>query len=82
METWVNKWIHENIEKVFKTLEEQRHPIKVLGIHHKYVDNNMDRYIEYTIDLQNLTGNKQKYPVKLHIPTTLNEKYFKLGGNR
>ncbi len=74
--------IHENIEKVFKTLEDQTHPIKVNKINYEYVDNNLDRFIEYTISLQNMTGNKQKYDVKLDIPTVLNDKYFKLGGNR
>ena len=74
--------IHENIEKVFKTLENQTHPIKVKKITHEYVDNDINRFIEYTITLQNLTGNKQQYEVKLDIPTVLNDKYFKLGGNR
>lgn len=74
--------IHENVEKVFKTLENQKHPIKVNKISYEYVDNNLDRFIEYTISLQNMTGNKQKYDVKLDIPTVLNDKYFKLGGNR
>ena len=74
--------IHENIEKVFKTLENQTHPIKVKKISYDYVDNDINRFIEYTIKLQNLTGNKQEYEVKLDIPTVLNDKYFKLGGNR
>lgn len=72
----------ENIAKVFGILEEQTHPIKVLGISQEYVDNNLDRYVQYTIKLQNLDGNKRKYDIKLNIPTVLNDKYFKLGGNR
>ena len=60
----------------------QKHPIKVLNISYDYVDNNIDRYTEYTINLQNTDGNKQKYTVKLNIPTVINEKYFKIGGNK
>lgn len=74
--------IHENVEKVFSILENQTHPIKVLGISHEFVDNNSDRFIQYSIKLQNMDGNKQKYDIKLNIPTVINDKYFKLGGNR
>lgn len=74
--------IHDNIKKVFKTLENQKHPIKVLKISYNYIDTNMDRYTEYVIDLQNMDGNKQKYSVKLFVPTVINDKYFKIGGNR
>lgn len=74
--------IHENVEKVFKTLEQQPiHPIKFLGMTHDYVDTDSDRYTEYTIDLKNMDGNKQKYQVKLDIPCPVNDKYFKIGGN-
>lgn len=75
--------IHENIEKVFKTLEEQPlHPIKVNNISYEYVDTDSDRYTEYTINLENIDGNKQKYQVKLHVPAPISDKYFKIGGNR
>ena len=74
--------IHENITKVFGILENQQHPIKVLGITWDYVDNNMDRYIEYSIRLKNMDGNKKEYTIKLNIPTVINEKYFKIGGSR
>lgn len=75
--------IHENIEKVFKSLEKQQHhPIKINNITHKYIDTDTDRYIEYTINVSNLDGNKKTYDLKLNIPTVINDKYFKLGGNR
>lgn len=75
--------IHENIEKVFKTLESQpTHPIKINSIKHTYVDTDADRYIEYTINVTNMDGNKSTYDIKLNIPTVLNDKYFKLGGNK
>lgn len=75
--------IHENIEKVFKTLETQAtHPIKVNSITYDFVDTDSDRYTEYTISLTNMDGNKQTYQIKLDIPMIVNDKYFKLGGNK
>lgn len=75
--------IHENIEKVFKTLETQAiHPIKVNKIEHKYIDTDTDRYTEYTVSLTNIDGNKETYTVKLRVPAPVNEKYFKISGNR
>ena len=75
--------MNENIEKVFNVLESQpNHPIKVKKITSEVIDTETDRYREYTITLQNMTGNKETYPVQIRIPTTVNDKYFKLGGTQ
>ncbi len=76
--------IHENIKKVFKTLETQtNHPIKVKSIKWEYKDNVSERYINYKITLQNMTSkNKKPYDVEIKIPAPINDKYFKLNGNQ
>lgn len=74
--------IHENIKKVFSALESQsNHPIKIIDIKWDYVDTDSDRYTDYKITLQNMTGNKEKYTVSLFVPSPVNEKYFKINGN-
>ena len=74
--------IHEQIKDVFKILKNQKHPIELKSIHYEYKDNSVNRYTEYTLILKNLDGNRAEYPIKLQIPTTINDKYFKLGGNK
>lgn len=74
--------IHENIKKLFKSLENRANdPVKIVKIKYEIVDTNVDRYIEYTITMKNLTGkNKQPYDVTIRVPALVNERYFKIGG--
>ncbi len=75
--------IHENVRKVFETLETQiNHPIKIKDFKWEFKDNESDRYINYQVTLQNMTGpNRKEYVVEANVPSTVNEKYFKLSGN-
>jgi len=75
--------IHENIEKLFSSLSNtSSHPVKINKIEHKIKDDNLNRFTEYTVTLQNLTGeNKTPYKTKLKIPAIVNDKYFKIRGN-
>lgn len=74
--------IHENIKKLFKSLENRAvDPVKIVKIKHEIVDTNVDRYIEYTITMKNLSGkNKKPYDVTIRVPALVNERYFKIGG--
>ncbi len=75
--------IHGNVTKLFESISNtSSHPIKVKSIKHEIKDNDLDRFIEYTATLQNLTGaNKKPYKVNLKIPSPVNDKYFKIHGN-
>ena len=72
--------IHSHVQKLFKTLEDKTNPIEVLNITHEIKDNNINRYIEYTITLKNKVGFQEPYIIKLNIPHLINDKYFKLNG--
>ena len=73
--------IHSHVNKLFKTLEGKSTPIDVVDISHEIKDNNVNRYIEYTITLQNKSGGlKQPYDIKLNVPYPINDRYFKLNG--
>ena len=74
--------IHTKVKELFSILEQQTiNPIKVKKITHEVKDNNINRFIDYTITLQNLSnGNKKPYEVHLQIPSLVNDKYFKLNG--
>ncbi len=74
--------IHENVNKLFDSLNTtSSHPVKINKIEHEIVDDNMNRFTEYTVTLQNLTGgNKKPYTVKLKTPAIVNDKYFKIRG--
>jgi hypothetical protein len=75
--------VHANVEKLFKTLENTTsYPIKILKIDHEIIDNNKDRLIEYTIQVQNMAGGYPKpYELKMRIPGLVSERYFKLRGS-
>jgi DNA-directed RNA polymerase beta subunit len=75
--------IHENVRKLFKSIEDVKdHPIKVKKIEHAVDDNDQDRFINYKVTLQNLTGeNKKQYVVELRVPAPVNDKYFKIHGS-
>jgi len=73
--------IHENIEKLFKSLETTgtEYPVKIKKIESEVKDNNRDRIINYKITIQNLNGGKKEpYVVELNVPSPVNDKYFKL----
>ena len=71
--------IHEHVDKLFKTLESKTNPIEVKKIKYEIKDNNIDRYIHYTITLKNkLKGKKEPYEINLKVPYLINDKYFKL----
>lgn len=75
--------IHENVKKLFNSLEMAgaEYPIKVKKIESSIEDDNIDRFINYKITLQNLNGGKKEpYSVELKVPSPVNEKYFKLHG--
>lgn len=76
--------IHENITKLFKSLESVGHeyPIRVENIVHTIEDDNSNRYINYKVTLRNVAGGKKEpYTVELKVPSPVNEKYFKIHGN-
>jgi len=73
--------IHEVVNILFKTLENRENPIKIKSIKHEIKDNNVDRFTEYSITLQNqVGGNTTPYVVKLRLPSLLNGRYFKFNG--
>ena len=73
--------IHKNVDRLFKGLETRQHPIKIKKLTHEIKDNNLDRFIEYTITVQNVTGGiREPYDVKVRIPTLVNGRYFKFSG--
>ena len=73
--------IHTHVETLFKTLENKEYPIKIKEIQYEIKDNNLNRFIEYSITVQNLKeGHKEPYVIKLQIPDIVNDKYFKLNG--
>ncbi len=71
-----------NVHNLFKSLESRKQaPVKILDIKSQIKDNNLDRVKEYTITVQNLTGDlKDPYELKLRIPSLINDRYFKLNG--
>ena len=77
------KTIHENVHKLFESLENvSSNPIKIVRIKNEIKDDDLNRFIEYTVTLKNLTGsNKKQYDVKLKVPSPVNDKYFKIKGN-
>jgi len=73
--------IHKNVNRLFKGLETRQHPVKIKKLDYEIKDNNLDRFIEYTITMQNITGGqKEPYDVKVRIPTLVNGRYFKFTG--
>jgi hypothetical protein len=75
--------IHSSIEELFQSLESKKSaPVKVLGIKRDYKDDNINRYIEYTVKMKNLTGgDKAPYEVKMKIPSLVNNRYLKLNSS-
>jgi len=76
------KSIHENVKKLFSTLEDTGdYPIKVKNIEHNIVDDDSSRLIRYKVTLENTSGGKKEpYDVYLNVPSTVNDRYFKLNG--
>lgn len=77
------KTIHENAKKLFQTLEHMPDmKIQVKSITHDIIDDDINRYILYKIKLQNTKGGrKEPYVVELKLPTTVNDRYFKINGS-
>jgi hypothetical protein len=77
-----NENIHSNIKTLFKSLEQKTNfPVKVQKFSYDYYDDNLNRFIEYTITLKNISGGApEPYDVKIRIPALVNDKYFKLNG--
>ena len=75
--------IHENVRKLLKSIEDvKEHPIKVKKVKWNVEDDTQDRFILYTVTLQNISGeNKEPYDVQLKVPSPVNDKYFKLHGS-
>jgi hypothetical protein len=75
--------IDENVRSLFKSIEDVKdHPIKIKKVEREIQDNIKDRFINYTVTLQNLTGeNKKPYKVELKVPSPVNDKYFKIHGS-
>lgn len=75
--------IHGTIEDLFKSLENKKSaPIKIMSIKHDYKDDNLNRFIEYTVKMKNLTGGeKAPYEIKMKIPSLVNNRYLKLNGS-
>lgn len=74
--------IHENVKKLFSTLEDTtEYPVKVKKIQHEVVDDDNSRLIRYKVTLENINGGKKEpYDVYLNVPSTVNDRYFKLNG--
>lgn len=75
--------IHENVRNLFKSIEDvKQFPIKVKKVNWEVKDDTQDRFINYTVTLQNLAGGEQQpYDVQLKVPSPVNDKYFKLHGS-
>jgi hypothetical protein len=74
--------IHDQVKTLFESLNTRvQNPIKIKKIKHEYKDDDLNRFIEYTITLENKSaGSKEPYDVKVKIPALTNNKYFKLNG--
>jgi DNA-directed RNA polymerase beta subunit len=72
--------VHQNVEKLFRTLEESsEYPVKIKKIDHEIIDTDSDRFIQYTVTVQNLNGGYDKpYQIKFNIPGLVSDRYFKL----
>lgn len=77
-----NENVDFNVEKLFKVLESKQNPIKILNISKELKDNDLERFIEYTITLKNSSsvGFQGQYDINLKLPALINGKYFKLNG--
>jgi hypothetical protein len=75
--------VHQNVEKLFRTLESfPDYPVKIKKFSHKIIDTDSDRFIQYTVTLQNIGGGYSKpYDIKLNIPGLVSERYFKIKGS-
>jgi len=75
------KTIHNNVKKLFKSLENvSTHPIKIVSIKHTVKDDDLNRFIEYSVKLKN-QDQDEPYVVKFKVPGIVNDKYFKINGN-
>ncbi|MBC8146886.1 MAG: hypothetical protein H8E98_02740 [Bacteroidetes bacterium] len=75
--------IHNSIEELFKSLQSKKSaPIKIMSIQRDYKDDNLNRFLEYTVKMKNLTGGaKEPYEIKMKIPSLVNNRYLKLNGS-
>lgn len=75
--------IHENVRNLFKSIEDVKHfPIKVKKVDWEIKDDTQDRFINYNVTLQNVSGGDSKpYEVQLKVPSPVNDKYFKIHGS-
>jgi hypothetical protein len=75
--------IHSSIDELFKSLENKKSaPIKIVNIKRDYKDDNLNRFIEYTVKMKNMIGgDKTPYEVKMKIPSLVNNRYLKLNGS-
>lgn len=73
------KVLDENIYKIFRRIEEHKYPIKILDVKKEIKDDNLSRFYEYTLTLQNANGG-EPYTIKIRIPALINDRYFKLNG--
>lgn len=74
--------IHINIRKLFSAIENKTsYPIKIKNFEYKYQDNNLNRFINYAITLENTSGGySEPYTINIKIPALVNDRYFKLNG--
>lgn len=74
--------IHNNVKQLFKSLESKPQcPIKLVKITPNYQDNDLNRFIDYEVTLQNMAeGDKNPYTVNIKVPALVNSRYFKLNG--
>ena len=78
-----NDSIHKNIHHLFSSLEQDpTNPVKIVDFKYEYADDDLNRFIEYTITVKNSAGGRpHNYDIKLKIPALVNGRYFKLNGN-
>ncbi len=75
--------IDESIRDLFYSLEsKQSAPIKILNINKKYEDDNLNRFIRYTITVKNVNkGFKEPYDLTIKVPALVNDRYLKLNSS-
>jgi len=77
-------WVDKHFTDLFKALETRPdNPVKVLKIDREIIDEPDNRYIRYTVTLQNTDcGSKKPYQVELKVPYPINGRYYRLKGKR
>lgn len=74
--------IHFIMKNIIQVLTKDSINIKIKNIEHRVIDNNSSRYIEYKVKIQHDIGYTRPYPLIFRIPYLVDEKYFKIKGQK